>query len=96
MDYLQAFLGLAVSLVAGGALSVFLENFDWWKNWKPNANIKSFVVLCFTTIVGGVLLFLQQWLVPQYFDNLPNDLKILLISIATFYMSQLVHSNRSA
>lgn len=93
LDLLNPLFALVAAYLVGGGVSKVLEQLPVWVNWKPAPNGKMFVVFALTALVGGAVVWVQQWLLPQYWSQIPDSLKALLLSIAAFAVSQYAHAN---
>lgn len=93
-----AVIGLAIIAVKGGAISTVLEMWPWFHNWKPQdwgpqyVLLKPAFVLGVTALVGGTLVWLQVYLVPEYFPMIAIGLKVWLASVFGFMSTQVTHS----
>lgn len=93
LDLLQPLFGLLIAFIVGGGISKGLENLAAWRNWCPAPNLKMFVVFVLTALLGGAVVWVQQWLLPQYWSSMPDSLKVFILSVAAFVVSQRVRAN---
>lgn len=93
VDLLSPLFALLTSFVVGGGIAKLLESLPAWREYNPPANIKMLFVFVLTALVGGALVWIQQWLVPAYWSQMPDSLKIFILSIASFAVSQYAHIN---
>lgn len=93
LDLLQPLFGLLTAFLLGGGLSKGLEVLPVWRAWCPAPNVKMLVVFVLTALLGGALVWIQQWLLPQYWSQMPDSLKMFILSIAAFAVSQYVRQN---
>lgn len=98
MQIVLAIIAIVILAVKGGLVASLLEMWPWFHDWKPQdlgpqyAILKPAFVLLVTSLVGGTLVWLQVYFVPDYFPMLAIGMKVFLASWFGFLMSQVSHT----
>ena len=99
MQIVLAIIGIVIVAIKGGLIEALLEMWPWFHNWKPAEQwgpqyvlLKPAFVLGATSLVGGTLVWLQVYVVPEYFPMLAIGLKVFLASVLGFNFSQVAHA----
>lgn len=85
-----------LTFVSGGGIARYADKWERFKNWKQSPNLKMFAVYGATFIAGGVLTWLINYAVPNWWGLVPEAAQWLIVSISMFAVSQKWHDNDKA
>lgn len=91
MDAISGVLALLIAALGGGLLARVLEHWSVWRDLAWSRNVKNAVVYLLTVALAGLLTAVQTYFLPQWYQGIPEGMRVILEAIAMYVMSQKVH-----